>query len=81
MSSTNDRLLDVSSSYLEDVQATGLQHFPAWHRTLLANGVNWPPSNYEAAFLTLAHGARELDALRDALRAAFEAVAGSSVEP
>ncbi len=66
---------DTPIRCLEDVQATGLGRFPAWHRTLLENGVNWPPSNYEAAFLTLAHGDRELDVLRDAFRTAFEAVA------
>jgi glutamate-1-semialdehyde 2,1-aminomutase len=61
---------------LADVQATRTDLFPAWHRTLLAHGVSWPPSNYEAAFLTLAHGDEELGALALAARAALAAVAG-----
>lgn len=60
---------------LADIQATRTDLFPAWHRALLANGVSWPPSNYEAAFLTLSHGDAELGVLAMAARAAFAAVA------
>ncbi|MCG3135425.1 MAG: Glutamate-1-semialdehyde 2,1-aminomutase [Planctomycetes bacterium] len=63
---------------LGDIQATGTKQFALWHRTMLANGVSWPPSNYEAAFLTLAHGDRELADLRRASDAAFAAVAAAS---
>ena len=61
---------------LEEVKATRTELFAKWHSTLLANGVSWPPSNFEAAFLTLAHGDAELQRLDVAARAAFAAVAG-----
>ena len=60
---------------LADVQATRTDLFPVFHRTLLSYGISWPPSNYEAAFLTLVHGVTELAVLERAARAAFAAVA------
>jgi glutamate-1-semialdehyde 2,1-aminomutase len=60
---------------LDDVKATRTELFAKWHRTLLENGVSWPPSNYEAAFVTLAHGDAELGRLDAAARKAFAAVA------
>ena len=60
---------------LDDVKATRTGLFAKWHRTLVENGVSWPPSNYEAAFLTLAHGDAELERLERAARKAFAAVA------
>jgi glutamate-1-semialdehyde 2,1-aminomutase len=62
---------------LDDVKATRTELFPKWHRALLENGVSWPPSNYEAAFLTLAHGDAELERLDRAARKAFAAVASA----
>jgi glutamate-1-semialdehyde 2,1-aminomutase len=61
---------------LDDIKATRTDLFATWHRTLLEHGVSWPPSNYEAAFLTLAHGDAEFERLESAARAAFRAVAG-----
>jgi glutamate-1-semialdehyde 2,1-aminomutase len=63
---------------LEEIKTTRTDLFPVFHRTLLANGVSWPPSNYEAAFFTLAHGPAELEVLDRAARAAFAAVAAAS---
>jgi glutamate-1-semialdehyde 2,1-aminomutase len=60
---------------LDDVKATRTELFPKWHRALRENGVSWPPSNYEAAFLTLAHGDAELERVDRAARKAFAAVA------
>jgi glutamate-1-semialdehyde 2,1-aminomutase len=62
---------------LGDIKATRTDLFPKWHRTLLENGVSWPPSNYEAAFLTLAHGEAEFERLGGAAQAAFRAVASA----
>jgi glutamate-1-semialdehyde 2,1-aminomutase len=59
---------------LDDVKATRVERFAAWHAALLAHGVSWPPSNFEAAFLTLAHGDDELEKLERAARAAFARV-------
>lgn len=63
---------------LDDARATETHRFPAFHRALLAHGVHWPASNYEAAFLTLAHGDAELDVLARAAREAFSAAAAAS---
>jgi len=60
---------------LEDVQATRTERFATWHLAMLMNGVNWPPSAYEAAFINLAHGPAELEILARAAGAAFAAVA------
>jgi glutamate-1-semialdehyde 2,1-aminomutase len=62
---------------LDDIKATRTELFPKWHSTLLAHGVSWPPSNYEAAFLTLAHGDAEFERLERAAQAAFAAVSGA----
>ena len=62
---------------LDDVKATRTECFPIFHRTLLAHGVSWPPSNFEAAFLTLSHGAAEIAHLATAAQAAFAAVAAT----
>ena len=47
--------------------------FAIWHATLLANGVYWPPSQFEAAFVSAAHTpatlAKTLEAVALALRA------------
>jgi glutamate-1-semialdehyde 2,1-aminomutase len=59
---------------LADARATRADRFPAWHRALLDHGVSWPPSNFESAFLTLAHGDEELEILEQASTAAFAAL-------
>ena len=58
----------------EEADACDRDAFARWHRALLANGVYWPPSQFEAAFPGLAHDEDALDKTRVALRAAFEAV-------
>ena len=45
--------------------------FARFHAALLARGVYWPPSPFEAAFLSTAHGAAEIDATLSAAAAAF----------
>ncbi len=62
---------------LADSSATRTEQFGVWHAALLENGVHWPPSSYEAAFLNLCHGEEEVAALGKAARAAFAAVAAS----
>ncbi len=50
--------------------------FARWHAALLDRGVYYPPSQFEAAFVSSAHGDREIDATiaaaAEAFRAAFE---------
>jgi len=45
--------------------------FARFFQTLLARGVYWPPSQFEAAFLSRAHGSAELDQTVAAAAAAF----------
>lgn len=55
-----------------DAAGCDTKRFAAWHAGLLSRGVYWPPSQFEAAFLSAAHEeadiARTLDAARAALR-------------
>lgn len=50
-------------------------------RGLLDAGVNWVPSQFEAAFLSTAHGNRELELTLDAFGAAFASLAAESPMP
>jgi glutamate-1-semialdehyde 2,1-aminomutase len=43
------------------------------HRALLERGVYWPPSQFEAAFLSSAHGAKEIEETAAAFRSALAA--------
>jgi glutamate-1-semialdehyde 2,1-aminomutase len=48
--------------------------FGRFHRAMLDQGVWLPPSQFEAAFLSTAHGQEEITATIDAAREAFKAV-------
>ena len=62
----------------EDASASDGRAFAAFHRALLERGVYWPPSPFEAAFLSLAHDDCALQRTAEALPAAFEAAARAS---
>jgi glutamate-1-semialdehyde 2,1-aminomutase len=47
------------------------QRFARWHRGLLARGVYWPPSQFETAFISAAHGEEDIDRTIDAARGAL----------
>ena len=47
------------------------QRFAAFHRAMLESGVYLPPSQFEAAFLSSAHGAAQIDATVAAAREAL----------
>jgi glutamate-1-semialdehyde 2,1-aminomutase len=49
--------------------------FSRFFQALLAEGVYWPPSQFEAAFLSAAHGRRELEATGRAIERALRAAA------
>ncbi|MFT3921248.1 MAG: glutamate-1-semialdehyde 2,1-aminomutase [Myxococcales bacterium] len=48
--------------------------FGRFHRALLQEGVYWPPSQYEAGFVSLAHDERALQRVEGGLRNAFRAI-------
>lgn len=49
--------------------------FGKFHRALLDNGVYWPPSQFEAGFVSLAHGVDERTKTQKALATAFGVIA------
>jgi glutamate-1-semialdehyde 2,1-aminomutase len=49
--------------------------FGRFHAGLIAAGVYWPPSQFEAAFVSLAHDDAALEKTRVAVRRAFRAAA------
>ncbi|HEX3317183.1 MAG TPA: glutamate-1-semialdehyde 2,1-aminomutase [Solirubrobacteraceae bacterium] len=51
--------------------ACDLEAYAAWCRALLARGVYAPPSQFEAWFVSLAHGERDLEWTLEAAAAAF----------
>ena len=48
--------------------------FARWHGALLEEGVYWPPSQFESAFISLAHDDEALEISKAAFQAAFKAV-------
>jgi glutamate-1-semialdehyde 2,1-aminomutase len=57
----------------DEARTADTERFAAFHRALLAKGVYLAPSQFEAGFVSTAHGNREIDATVDAAR---EALAG-----
>lgn len=47
--------------------------FGKFHRALLEHGVHWPPSQFEAGFVSLAHGDAEIAKTKSAFTAALSA--------
>ncbi len=54
-----------------DATATSTERFTQFHRGLLAHGVYWPPSKYEAAFLSAAHTDEDVDRAIEAAQRAL----------
>lgn len=54
-----------------DAAASDTKRFGAWHRGLLTRGVYWPPSQFEAAFISLAHNEQDIDQTLEAALAAL----------
>ena len=51
------------------------ERFARFHRALLERGVYWPPSQFETAFVSLAHSEAEIEQTVAAAREAFRAAA------
>ena len=66
---TPNPVRDFASASTSDTAA-----FARFHRAMLEHGVWLPPSQYEAAFVSAAHGDREVDLILQAARAALKAV-------
>ena len=56
----------------QDASGSDTKRFGRWHRTMLDRGVYWPPSQYEAAFLSSSHDDEALDRTRKAAKASFK---------
>jgi glutamate-1-semialdehyde 2,1-aminomutase len=58
----------------DDAKAADTERFARFHRAMLDRGVYLAPSQFEAAFLSTAHGDAEIDATIEAARAAFDSL-------
>lgn len=67
---------DAPVTNFADSSACDHEAFGRWHGALLEGGVHWPPSPYEAGFLSLAHDARAMAKTRTAAAAGFRAASG-----
>jgi glutamate-1-semialdehyde 2,1-aminomutase len=66
---TPDAVADFASAAKSDTAA-----FARFHRGMLERGVWLPPSQFEAAFVSAAHGEREVERLLEAARGALKDV-------
>ncbi len=57
----------------EDAKKADTQRFAEFHRGLREQGIYWPPSQFEAAFLSACHGPTEIEATIVAARTALGA--------
>jgi len=55
----------------DDAAACDKERFGRWHAAMIENGVHWPPSQFEAGFISTTHDASALGQTKDALSAAF----------
>ena len=59
----------------DDAVTSDTKRFGTWHAGMLARGIYWPPSQFEAAFLCGAHTEADIEravkASREALRVGF----------
>ena len=58
----------------DEASDTDREAFGMWHAALLEHGVYWPCSQFEAAFVSLAHDAAALQTSGEAFKAAFAAL-------
>ena len=68
---TSDPVTNYEEAAKSDTAAFG-----RFHSAMLNQGIWLPPSQFEAAFLSTAHGAKELEATIDAARQAFQSIQG-----
>jgi glutamate-1-semialdehyde 2,1-aminomutase len=66
--------VDAPVTSWEDAKRADTARFAAFHRGLLDRGVYLAPSQFEAGFLSTAHGEAEIETTLDAAREAFGAL-------
>jgi glutamate-1-semialdehyde 2,1-aminomutase len=54
-----------------DAVTSDTKRFGVWHHGLVSRGVYWPPSQFEAAFISLAHRDEDIDKTIEIARAAL----------
>ncbi|MEM7334875.1 MAG: glutamate-1-semialdehyde 2,1-aminomutase [Chloroflexota bacterium] len=67
-------LTDQPITNYDDVATCDLDKFATFFQTLLQNGVYLPPSQFEACFLSTAHGEAEINKTIDAFTKAFQSI-------
>lgn len=58
----------------ESASTTNTEHFKIWFHSLLEQGIYWPASNYEAAFLSYAHTQEDIERMIEAATTAFKKI-------
>jgi glutamate-1-semialdehyde 2,1-aminomutase len=58
----------------ESASTTNTEQFKVWFHSLLEQGVYWPASNYEAAFLSYAHTQEDIEKMIEAASTAFKKI-------
>ncbi|MGH9805585.1 MAG: glutamate-1-semialdehyde 2,1-aminomutase, partial [Candidatus Acidiferrales bacterium] len=64
---------DLAVTDYASAKRSNTARFGRYHRALLARGVYWPPSQFEAAFVSLAHTEADIEETLTAARAAVRA--------
>jgi glutamate-1-semialdehyde 2,1-aminomutase len=59
-----------------DAALSDTKQFATWHAALIAGGVYWPPSQFEAAFVSAAHSDDDIAKTVDVASGAFAKVKG-----
>ena len=54
-----------------DAKESDAAAFGRWHRAMIESGVYWPPAQFEAAFVSAAHGEGDIDVAIEACEAAL----------
>ena len=67
---TDSPVVDLASAQRADAR-----QFATWFTALLEHGVYWPPSAFEAAFVSAAHTSHDVELVIDSVAAAFRTLA------
>jgi glutamate-1-semialdehyde 2,1-aminomutase len=58
----------------DEASQCNTERFALWHRSMLAQGVYWPPAQFEAAFISGAHTDEDIDRTLAAAKIALEKI-------